>query len=730
MSLREILLFIKKQSLSFSSLSSRHKGRYSCIDVLVNMPLTKKNPRRTGTNLMLSQQLQHWFTKITAKSPFFFAILDNQHHYALVNGRYCDLSGLTPAEMVGMCDSEILGKQFYQQLKPYYERAFNGETLEAEITLDDIDLETSVHFSLTPVETEGKVEHIVFHAIDTSEKQILVRSLEESEGKFSTLTTILPDGLLLVEEDCILSANPAALRLLGFEMIQELLGESFSRLFVDEKTKTVFAKSLENQIVKAPLVCLTGPRCGFERKVQLHAGATKLLGGNTQIVLIQDAEVSNKILSPTSKEDAHLDSLTGLYNRFGFTKRLEQLIHNETPLIMLYLDIDNFKNINDSLGHHIGDKVIKEVSSRLKRLLPPQAILGHLGGDEFGLILPEPENNRMAEMLSERIISLINQPFDLHHFSKRLACSIGSVAYPGDGNDARILLQNADTAMYEAKDRGRNRLIKFNDQMNKEARMRLWLEIELQKALQQNGLEVWYQPKVNARDFSINGAEALIRWKHPVEGYISPGAFIPVAERAGLIEHLGRVVMRDVFNTVKRWKLQGILPGRVAINLSPEQFGNPKLIDYMEKLLRTTELDPNCITFELTESAVMSDSEHTLQMLNAIKKLGFSLSIDDFGTGYSSLSYLARFPIDELKIDRAFITDIDTLPKQITVIENIINLGKSLNLTVVAEGVETQQQATLLSNLNCHSIQGFHFHRPQPKQDIEELFAQNRRHKN
>ncbi|MCA2465465.1 MULTISPECIES: EAL domain-containing protein, partial [Vibrio] len=185
---------------------------------------------------------------------------------------------------------------------------------------------------------------------------------------------------------------------------------------------------------------------------------------------------------------------------------------------------------------------------------------------------------------------------------------------------------------------------------------------------------------------------------HPVEGYISPGSFIPVAERAGLIEHLGRVEMRDVFNTVKRWKQQGILPGRVAINLSPEQFGNPQLIDFMEKLLRTTELDPSCITFELTESAVMSDSEHTLQMLNAIKKLGFALSIDDFGTGYSSLSYLARFPIDELKIDRAFINDIDALPKQVTVIENIINLGKSLELPVAAEGVETHQQATLLTN--------------------------------
>lgn len=647
----------------------------------------------------------------------------------MVNERYCDIAGLSSTELVGMNDCQILGEYFYHHLKPYYERAFQGETLETELTLHEVDLETSLHFSISPILIDKEVKQIVFHAIDTSEKQILIRSLEESESKFSTLTCLLPDGLLLVDNDCIISANPASARLLGFESTAELLGEDLSSLFIDDKAKTVFSSQLSSLIAKAPLVCLTGPRCGFERQVQLHASETVVLGNNSQLVLIQDAEDSPKQLSATAQADIHIDSLTGLYNRFGFTKRLEQFIQNETSLVMLYLDIDNFKNINDSLGHHIGDKVIKEVSMRLKRLLPQQAVVGHLGGDEFGLILPEPENNRAAEMLAERIIALINQPFDLHHFSKRLACSIGSVTYPGDGNDARMLLQNADTAMYEAKDRGRNRLIKFNDQMNKEARMRLWLEIELQKALQQNGLEVWYQPKVNARDFSINGAEALVRWKHPVEGYISPGAFIPVAEKAGLIEHLGRVVMRDVFATVKRWKLQGILPGRVAINLSPEQFGNPKLIDYMEKLLRTTELDPNCITFELTESAVMSDSEHTLQMLNAIKKLGFSLSIDDFGTGYSSLSYLARFPIDELKIDRAFITDIDTLPKQVTVIENIINLGKSLNLTVVAEGVETQQQATLLSNLNCNSIQGFHFYRPQPRQEVEELFVQNRRHR-
>ncbi|HHX8331800.1 TPA: EAL domain-containing protein [Vibrio diabolicus] len=679
---------------------------------------------------MPSQQLKHWFATLTSNSPFFFAILDKKHNYRMVSDRYCDIAGLSHEEIIGLNDCQVLGEQFYKKLAPYYQRAFKGTHVEAEITLDETDLETSLHFSMSPVFEGNEIRFVVFHAVDTSEKQILVRSLEESESKFAKLTQLLPDGLLLIEDDIIISANPASARLLGLNSPHELLGEELSRLFIDENSKKVFSHRLSALISDKPFVCLTSARCGFERKVQLHADSTAILGSESQIILIQDADDTPKNLSSASNEDIHIDSLTKLYNRFGFTKRLEQLIKKQTPLLVFYLDIDNFKNINDSLGHHIGDKVIQEVSARLKRLLPNQAIIGHLGGDEFGVILPEPENTRMAEILSDRIISLINQPFDLHHFSKRLACSIGSVRYPEDGQDARILLQNADTAMYEAKDRGRNRLIKFNDQMNKEARMRLWLEIELQKALQQNGLEVWYQPKVNARDFSINGAEALVRWKHPVEGYISPGSFIPVAERAGLIEHLGRVVMRDVFNTVKRWKQQGILPGRVAINLSPEQFGNPQLIDFMEKLLRTTELDPSCITFELTESAVMSDSEHTLQMLNAIKKLGFALSIDDFGTGYSSLSYLARFPIDELKIDRAFINDIDTLPKQVTVIENIINLGKSLDLTVVAEGVETHQQATLLSNLQCNAIQGFHFYRPQPKHEIEELFVQNRRHKN
>ncbi|MDW6003079.1 sensor domain-containing protein [Vibrio mangrovi] len=676
---------------------------------------------------MISQEFQRWFTQLTSHSPFFFAVLDDQHRYVMVNERYCETSGLTLEQLIGSNDKKVFGESFYQYIHPYYHRTLHGEIIETELTIDDMNVDTTLLISLAPLETEEQKTQIVFHAVDISEKQMLLHAVEESEKKFSTLQNMLQENLLIVEDNTIISCNPAAANYLGFKTTDELYGEQLSELFIQNATKKPFVLH-QSPTQQNKVSCHTTKASGSERQVILRIETTEIFGNHAYFVLVHPQENKSAASLHQSPIDAHIDPLTGLYNRTGFTKRLEMFLSDDTPLVMLYLDIDNFKNINDSLGHHIGDKVIREVAARLKRLLPQNAILGHLGADEFGLLLPEPEKPRSAEMLSERIISLINQPFDLNYFTKRLACSIGSVTYPGDGNDARILLQNADTAMYEAKARGRNRMIRFSSQMNKEARTRLWLEIELQKALQQSGLEVWYQPKVSARDFSINGAEALVRWKHPVEGYISPGSFIPVAEKAGLIEHLGRAVMRDVFSTVKRWKRQGILPGPVAINLSPEQFGNPKLIDYMEKLLRSTQIDPSCITFELTESAVMSDSEHTLQMLNAIKKLGFTLSIDDFGTGYSSLSYLARFPIDELKIDRAFITDIDQLPKQVTVIENIINLGKSLQLKVVAEGVETQQQAILLSNLHCHSIQGFHFHRPQPKQEIEALFAQNSRH--
>ncbi|PSW72792.1 c-di-GMP phosphodiesterase [Photobacterium sp. GB-50] len=677
---------------------------------------------------MPTEQLDYWFPLLTDNSPFFFAILDRQHNYHSVNNRFSEVSGLEREELLGNNDTNVFGQHYYHSLKPYYERAFNGESIEAEVVLNDSRHESSLHFSLAPLlDSNGTVQHIILHSIDTSERQILIHSLEETEHQLTQLNNLITEGICLVENNIIINANEQAAIQLGCHSKKELLGRPLDQLLHDNQKQPCTSHRLKNNDNKETITYFPIIHNEQTKPLKLTISPVKQMGTEALLVKLETIqEKDNKRQQGQIEQLVQMDPLTGLLNRHGFTRQLDQLMKAETPVVMLYIDIDNFKNINDSLGHHIGDKVLQEIAQRLRRLLPENAILGYLSGDEFAILLPNPEHERTGEIISEQIIALVNQPFELRHFRKHLACSIGMVTSPGHGNDARMMLQNADTAMYEAKHRGRNRLVEFNDAMSKEARMRLWLEIELQKALQNNGLEVWYQPKVNARDFAIDGAEALVRWKHPVEGYISPAQFIPVAESSGLIEQLGCAVMREVFTTVSLWKKRKLLTGRVAINLSPQQFGNSGLINFVDKLRLSTDVNPADITFELTESAVMSDGEHTIQMLNAIKQLGFALSIDDFGTGYSSLSYLARFPLDELKVDRAFIQDIDTIPKQVTLIENIINLGKSLKMSVVAEGIETRQQATLLSNLNCDYIQGFHFYRPMPKHELEAILLQNK----
>ncbi|PMN92076.1 sensor domain-containing protein [Enterovibrio norvegicus] len=680
---------------------------------------------------MPMKQLTYWFSRLTHNSPFLFAVLDKNHQYLWVSQRYCEISGLNQDELVGKHDKDILGSTFYEALKPHYLRAVNGENSEGEIVLNDGVHDSSFHFSVStlgPSLHEGLPEGaIVFHAVDTSERQILTSALESSEHRFKHLSQLVSDGCCVLDDGIVLSANERAVALLGYDSVNEILGEDIEKLLISPVKGRSIVAALTSLKPGQQLACQPVCTDADSSPINIAFSAINVLGSEGSIITLSRSVSEPENHKQTIEKLAQFDALTGLYNRHGFSRRLEQLIANKTPLAMFYLDVDNFKNINDSLGHHIGDRVLQDIAQRLRKQLPPETILGHLGGDEFAVLMPEQSDQALATDLANRIVNVISQPFDLYHFSKFLACSIGLVKYPGDGKDARSLLQNADTAMYEAKEQGRNRVVNYSQHMNKEARMRLWLEIELQKALQNNGLEVWYQPKVSAKDYTINGAEALVRWKHPVEGYISPARFIPVAERSGMIELLGRNVMREVFQTVRRWQNMKVLPGRVAINLSPQQFKNPNLTSHMKKLQVATQTDPSLITFELTESAVMNDGEHAIQMLNAIKDLGFSLSIDDFGTGYSSLSYLAKFPLDELKIDRAFICDMETFPKQVTLIENIINLGRSLNMSLVAEGVETGKQASVLANLKCDTIQGFHFYKPMPRAEFEAILVSNKK---
>lgn len=678
------------------------------------------------------EQLTYWLSHLTQNSPFLFAVLDENHHYLWTSQRYSEISGLSQKELVGKQDKDILGFNFYNAVKPHYQQAFNGQSCEGEIVLGEGLYDSSFHFSVSPF--EHKEQHpslknlITFHAVDTSERQVLTDALKSSESRFENLCKLVGEGCCVLDNGVVMTANSHAVKMLGFDNIHEILGENIETLLFIPNKNISLSNAISKLKAGEQLKCLS-KNAPMQNALAVSHSPVSLLGGKGSIIAF--SQINGSGIEHQKLENlAQFNPLTGLYNRVGFSRCLEQLIANETPLLMLYLDVDNFKSINDSLGHHIGDRVLQDIAQRLRRQLPSETILGHFGGDEFAILMPEQNTPKTAQILADKIVHLMSQPFDIYHFRKHLTCSIGLVKYPGDGKDPRSLLQNADTAMYEAKGQGHNRVMAYNQHMNKEARMRLWLEIELQKALQNNALEVWYQPKVDAKTHLINGAEALIRWKHPAEGYISPVRFIPVAEYSGMIEQLGRNVMREVFQYVQRWKKMNVLPGRVAINLSPQQFKNAHLITQMKTLLEATQTDPSFITFELTENTVMQDSEHTIQMLNSIKELGFALSIDDFGTGYSSLSYLARFPLDELKIDRMFISNMATLPKQITLIENIIHLGRALKMSVVAEGVETQEQVKTLTQLQCDTIQGFYFYKPMARHDFEALLIRNLKDKN
>ncbi len=672
---------------------------------------------------------------LTDQSHSFFFILNNAHRYLWANKRLCTFLGLTLNQIVEKHDRDLFGQDFYESAKNHYFRAFSKKSAEGEIQFSIGHKTCLFQMSATQITLKNGQLAILVQATDFSEHIQIKEALSSSEHRFNQLYHHTAEGCCILDQGIIIKANKNTLRFLGIENSDDCLGEHINHLLKNKQDDDIYAKltSIKNDKKDQTLDVYSSRIHKAQSILSAYLKTIPLYGTQAELLFL------STLKSPAASDPKLVDfnTLTGLYNRQGYLKKLNQFIQQSSNAVMFYLDIDNFKNINDSLGYHVGDKVLQEIAQRLKQHFHHYvSLIGHLGGDEFSLLIdldaimindedkPYQYDEALVDKVTSQLINTLKQPFDLYYFKKHLSCSIGRIRFPQAGNEARTLLQNADTAMHEAKQQGRNRLVDFNPLMNKEVRMRLWLEMELQKALNNNSLEVWYQPKVSAKDLSINGAEALVRWKHPIEGYISPAKFIPVAERSGVIEQLGRDVMRKVFQSVRRWHQLEILPGRVAINLSPEQFNNSQLIQQMSRLLHATRTQAELITFELTETAVMNHGDEAIQMLNAIKKLGFHLSIDDFGTGYSSLSYLAKFPLDELKIDRAFIMDMEKYPKQVTLIENIINLARSLNMSVVAEGVETGMQAQVLRNLKCNSIQGFHFYKPMPAEEFEALLNQ------
>jgi diguanylate cyclase (GGDEF)-like protein/PAS domain S-box-containing protein len=456
----------------------------------------------------------------------------------------------------------------------------------------------------------------------------------------------------------------------------------------------------------------------------------KLPGSETQIYCIDVDLTERKKQAAELAFLADYDALTQLPNRQQFMQLVQQAINNvDAPAeqcAVLLLDLDNFKDINDSYGHSAGDTLLRIVSQRLLRCCNSGAVLARLGGDEFGVLVPKVASVGQLQQLTDAVLQQLLEPCSLGNGQDvTSSASIGISLYPQHANDSENLLRAADAAMYKVKQGGRNHVAFYSDELTAQARQRLLLEGRLRLALQQNQLQCYYQPQLDLVSGELIGAEVLLRWFDAELGFISPAQFIPLAESCGLIHSLGHWVLQQSCRQFAQWRVQGLAPFSLAVNVSAQQFARPQLLAELSQILADTGMPAHCLELEVTESALMLDESRVVALMQQIKALGVRLAIDDFGTGYSSLSYLKRLPLDILKIDRGFIEHIPQANDDKQIASAIIALAHNLNFKVLAEGVETAEQLAFLRQQGCDYYQGYYFSKPLPAADFAALLQQH-----
>jgi diguanylate cyclase (GGDEF)-like protein len=440
-------------------------------------------------------------------------------------------------------------------------------------------------------------------------------------------------------------------------------------------------------------------------------------------------KIEKKLEEQRDKLDytAYHDYLTKLANRAQFItileKTLEKAQQQSFQVGLLFIDLDRFKEINDSFGHSVGDLVLCEIADRLNAIAAHDALIARLGGDEFTLII-EDKTSEEIEHLVYNIIDIIQKPLTFYATEMYLTCSIGISFFPKDAKDAESLLRNADTAMYKAKSKGKNTFQFYNQSMTEASIERLQMESHLRRAIEKGELVLYYQPQVDVNSSKITGAEVLLRWNDSVLGSVSPAKFIPLAEETGLILPLGDWVLKEAFIQQSKWLQNGIAPDILAINIAAKQIYYTDLVATITSLLETYEIDPYTIELEITERIIVENPDYTIKVLNTLRSLGVRISIDDFGTGYSSLSYLKTLPLDKIKIDQSFIRGIPSSHEDAQIIKTIISLSQGLNKSVIAEGVETKEQKNFLQEAGCSEMQGFLFAKALPAIEFEQFMRE------
>jgi len=574
----------------------------------------------------------------------------------------------------------------------------------------------------TPVKDEaGAVLSVIGTAINVTERQKMGEAARDSEEKFRELFNNAIDPMFLYEvtdeglPGKFLEVNDNACVKLGYtreELQQRTPFDIASPEDAPDLTKT-FKRLLQQKHLSYEKTYYT--KTGLKIPVEINSHVFQW-GGRRVVQSIARDITERKRADETIRRQAYYDVLTNLPNRMLFKDRLEQSMkhahRNNQTVGVIVLDLDRFKNINETLGHLLGDKLLVAVAERLLTVLGESETIARFGGDEFTLLLPQVGNVEEATQHCQRIIELLASPFKLNNHELHVTTSIGVAFYPEDGENSEILLKNAETAMYRAKEQGRNNYQLYASVMNVSAFKQLLMENSLRRALEREEFVVYYQPQIDLKTRKIVGAEALVRWKHPDLGLVFPTEFIGLAEDTGLIVPIGEWVIRNVCTQSKKWQEMGLDKVCVSVNLSARQFQQRNLVASIGGILRETGLDPQSLGLEITESIAMKNADFTISALNEFKKMGIHLSLDDFGTGYSSLSYLKRFPLETLKIDRSFVRDITTDPNDAAIVTAVVALAHSLKLSVVAEGVETEGQLTFLKTHNCDHVQGYIFSHP------------------
>ncbi len=614
---------------------------------------------------------------------------------------------IRPEETVPLLFNHLAGHEGGLQLpEPWQHRIKDGSIIDVEIVSHDLDFDG--------------VDAMIVAAYDVTEREQSKRMLEESENRYRVLFDESPDAYCLMEQGRFVDCNAASMELFGFSSKAEFTDPaSISPPLQPDGTPSQaaaeqkIAAALQNG--KEHFEWVHSRKNGESFFTEVSLASMNLNDRKMLLASIRDIS-GRKAAEEQAQYLAYYDALTGLPNRALFQDRLKVALAGagrwDEEIALLFLDLDRFTIVNNSLGRAFGDQVLKEVAQRLKHSLQEQDTVARIGSDEFAVLLNAVHSSTEAGLTAARLIETLAQPFEVEGQPVTANCSIGIAMFPEHGTDAESLLKNAEAAMRSAKDDGRNTFRYFSEDINGKNAEELALERALHTALQKDELFLVYQPQIELITGNITGMEALIRWRHPDFGMVPPNRFIPIAEKNGLILSIGEWVLKTACSQLRQWQDEGLPVVPVAVNVSPLQFRTENFCTQVKEVLQEAGLSPELLELELTESLLFENADRINAILREFSSMGVKLAIDDFGTGYSNLSYLKQFRVNKLKIDRSFVQDLPLDTDDVAITTAIISMAKNLGLTVLAEGAETEEQVSFLRECQCDEIQGYYFSKP------------------